>query len=121
MITRILLTLSAIGSLTLGNASADSGTIELVPTVASRCRPFEFRIHTLSTGHRAGQLCRGSRLGHTGGQWLLALWLEPPELEYGEEAVLVHGAYGSNQGAQMKFKVLAELRRNPDSIIGTER
>ncbi len=44
----------------------------------------------------------------------------PPELSFGRETVLFHGAYGWNEGPRMEFKVLAELRRNPNGVIGTE-
>lgn len=46
--------------------------------------------------------------------------VDASELAYDQEVVLVHGAYGSNDGPEMNFKVVAELRPNPDSVIGTE-
>ena len=42
------------------------------------------------------------------------------ELAYGSETVLVHAAYGPDNGPRTEFKVLAELRSNPNGIIGTE-
>ena len=54
-----------------------------------------------------------------GGTW--AHRTEPPELAYGRETLLYHGVSGWNDGPRTEFKVLAELRRNPDGAIGTER
>lgn len=45
---------------------------------------------------------------------------EPPQLEYDRETVLYHGAFGRNQGPRKEFKVVAELRPNPNGRIGTE-
>jgi hypothetical protein len=53
--------------------------------------------------------------------WFSVYGIEPPQLEYDQEAILLHVAYGKNEGPQLKIKVLAELRQNPDSVIGTER
>ena len=46
--------------------------------------------------------------------------IDPPRLSLGHEAVLVHGAYGWVQENRTDFKVVAELRPNPNKIIGTE-
>lgn len=46
--------------------------------------------------------------------------IEPPKLQYGHETLLIDGNYGWNQGPQVTFKVFAELRPNPNSVIGTE-
>ena len=46
--------------------------------------------------------------------------IEAPQLDYDRETVLVHGAFGRNQGPRTEFKVLAELRPNPRQTIGTE-
>lgn len=46
--------------------------------------------------------------------------VEPPELAYGDETLLLRGMYGWNDGPRTEFRVLAELRRNPEGVIGTE-
>ena len=185
MIARILLTLSAIVTLTLSNASADSSTVELLPSsrtvhvqdLANLAAAFgvEFKIFDYETSephcvhffveeitdtgdrtrHGGSGICglggphgltiqwqadagrvnftfmryrrdveQGSSVAgptldipETGGSSLYGV--EPPELQHGQETVLVYGSYGLNEGPQLKFKVLAELRANPDSVIGT--
>ena len=46
--------------------------------------------------------------------------IESPQLAYDQETVLYHGAYGWNAGPRTEFKILTELRENPDRVIGTE-
>lgn len=49
-----------------------------------------------------------------------AYGIAPPEFRLNEETVLYHGVYGPNNGPQMSFRVIAELRENARGRIGTE-
>lgn len=46
--------------------------------------------------------------------------IDPPRFQLNEETVLFHGVYGINDGPQMSFRVIAELRENARGRIGTE-
>lgn len=43
-----------------------------------------------------------------------------PVFSFGTETVLLHEGYGQNGRSATDFKVIVELRPNPDGIVGTE-
>lgn len=53
-----------------------------------------------------------------GGQSLKRI--HPSKLEIGRPVLVLHGSFSSRDGQRMEFKILAELRPNPDGIVGTE-
>lgn len=45
--------------------------------------------------------------------------IEKRELRADEETLLVHGAYGWNEGPRTEFRVIGQLKENPNGFIGT--